>query len=59
MPNRAGVGIKKGVGEGWKIENLIAGVRWKKILFDTLKQNTMMLKCFELQMIDKTHQVHP
>ena len=30
----------------------------EEILFDTLKENTKKLKCFELQMIGKTHQVH-
>ena len=30
----------------------------EEILFETLKQNTKKLKCFELQIIGKTHQVH-
>ena len=30
----------------------------KQILFDTSKWNIKKLKCFELQMIGKTHQIH-
>ena len=41
--------------ENWKFNNR-DGV--EEILFDKLKQNTKKLKCFELQMIGKAHQVH-
>ena len=41
-----------GVGVG------INGEQGGGILFDMLKQNTKKLKCSELQMIGKTHQVH-
>ena len=30
----------------------------EEILFEALKQNTKKLKCFEFQIIGKTHQVH-
>ena len=53
-----GVLCKKVFFKIWKIENLIARVWVEEILFDKLKWNTKKLKCFELQMICKTHQVH-
>ena len=30
----------------------------EEILFDALKENAKKLKCSELQMIDKTHQIY-
>ena len=36
----------------------MGGGGMEEILFDTLKQNTKKLKCFELEMIGKIHQVH-
>ena len=62
MSNKRGVEINaEWGGRGWRwLENVKLNSRGgvDEILFHTLKQYTKKLKCFELQMIGETHQIH-